>query len=204
VPAPFGVSTENAAHRIAVAWETPAGRATGVYIPRRDSGSLITTAIGGRLFPGAHQRARFRVRQTDRDLRVAFGSPDGTAVDAYVRQRDRWPDSELFESLETASAFFKKDCDGYSTARRAGSLDGLRLRTNAWRVEPVEIVHAHSTFFDDPLRFPPGSAVLDCALLMRGVPARWLPLPAMSVAAAGGPHTHVRPTSPATTGSGTP
>ncbi len=184
VPAPFGVGTENAAHRVAVAWDTPAGPATGVYIPRRDSGSLITTAVGGRLFPGAHHRARFRVRRSDGDLRVAFDSADGLAVDVHVRECDRLPRSALFEDLDAASAFFRKDCDGYSTARHAGRLDGLRLRAAEWRVEPVEVVHARSSFFDDPLRFPAGSAVLDGALLMRDVPARWVPLPPMPVGTA--------------------
>ncbi|MFE8975479.1 hypothetical protein ACFYM7_18880 [Streptomyces cyaneofuscatus] len=30
-----------------------------------------------------------------------------------------------------------------------------------------------SSFFEDPDRFPPGSAVLDSALVMRGVAADW-------------------------------
>src|SRR4051812_12690190 len=49
-PLPLGLSSENAAHRIAVEWE---GR-EGVYIPRRDTSSRINAAVGGRLFPGVH------------------------------------------------------------------------------------------------------------------------------------------------------
>jgi hypothetical protein len=60
-------------------------------------------------------------------------------------------------------------------------LDGLQLQTDAWRVEPVEIVTARSSFFDYRARFPEGTATIDCALLMRDVPVRWNPLPPMTV-----------------------
>src|SRR5687767_2154390 len=57
-PAAMGLSSENAAHRIAVEWTTPAGEEReGVYIPRRDSDSLVNYLVGGRLFPGEHHRA---------------------------------------------------------------------------------------------------------------------------------------------------
>jgi uncharacterized protein YqjF (DUF2071 family) len=46
-----GLRSENAAHRIAVEWDGPGGVETGVYIPRRDSASLLNTLGGGRLFP---------------------------------------------------------------------------------------------------------------------------------------------------------
>jgi Uncharacterized conserved protein (COG2071) len=61
VPALLGVSSENAAHRIAVVWEEDGGMREGVFIPRRDTGSLLNHVAGGRLFPGEHNRARFRV-----------------------------------------------------------------------------------------------------------------------------------------------
>jgi hypothetical protein len=56
-----GITTENAAHRIAVEWDTADGPERGVYIPRRDTSSRLTALVGGRLFPGFHGRARFRV-----------------------------------------------------------------------------------------------------------------------------------------------
>src|SRR5439155_19935523 len=36
-----GFSSENAAHRFAVTWSDEGGEREGVYIPRRDSGSLM-------------------------------------------------------------------------------------------------------------------------------------------------------------------
>jgi hypothetical protein len=55
----FGLSSENAAHRIAVEWTVDGQIYEGVYIPRRDTSSRLSTMIGGRLFPGVHQHARF-------------------------------------------------------------------------------------------------------------------------------------------------
>ena len=52
-----GLSSENAAHRIAVERDDAEGRHEGVYIPRRDTGSLVNQMAGGRLFPGEYRRA---------------------------------------------------------------------------------------------------------------------------------------------------
>ena len=41
LPAVMGVTSENAAHRVAVEWDTPEGPVTGVYIPRRDTSSRL-------------------------------------------------------------------------------------------------------------------------------------------------------------------
>ena len=187
VPARLGLRSENAAHRVAVTWETANGPASGVYILRQDSGSRVTTTAGGRLFPGSHHRARFRVREAGRDLQVAFSSADGTGVEAHARRCDRWPASQLFDDLEAASAFFRKDPDGYSPGAAGGCLDGMRLQTVGWHLEPLDVVEMRSTFFDDPARFPAGTATLDCALLMRDVPATWTPLPTMPVGTNGAP-----------------
>lgn len=179
LPAWTGLRSENAAHRIAVEWDTPAGLRTGVYIPRRDSESLVNLIVGGRLYPGEHHRAAFRVHETDADIHVAYASRDGsTEVDVHVRVSDELGGSAVFDNLADASAFFEKDA-GFSTTRDAERLDGLELRTSAWKVEPADILTARSSFFADPARFPPGSATLDSALLMRHVPVTWAALPGM-------------------------
>src|ERR1700686_3089036 len=41
----FGLSSENAAHRIAVEWTIDGRSREGVYIPRRDSSSRLSTLI---------------------------------------------------------------------------------------------------------------------------------------------------------------
>ena len=46
--------SENAAHRFAVRWSDANGEHEGVYIPRRDSGSLLNTMAGGGLSPASN------------------------------------------------------------------------------------------------------------------------------------------------------
>jgi hypothetical protein len=180
VPGGFGLRSENAAHRIAVEWDGPRGRETGVYIPRRDSGSALNVLVGGRLFPGEHHRARFDVRETRQDLHVAYASRDGsTSVSVDVRTAENFQGSELFADLGVASEFFRQGSVGFSATRDGQRLDGLELGTGSWRVEPVDAHTVHSTFFDDPDRFPQGTATLDCALLMRDIPVAWSPLQSM-------------------------
>jgi hypothetical protein len=177
MPAWAGLRSENAAHRIAVEWDTPAGTNTGVFIPRRDSNSRINVAVGGRLYPGEHHRAQFDVSETSTDLRVGFTSGDGvTRVRVAVRLREDLVGSELFKDTAAASAFFKAGSVGFSATRDATRFDGLQLITPSWKVEPAEITAAQSSFFDDTEQFPPGSANLDCALVMRDVPVDWKPL----------------------------
>lgn len=174
VPAALGLRSENAAHRVAVEWDTPQGTAAGVYIPRRDTDSSINALVGGRIFPGEHHRARFNVQESRQHLHVAFDSADGVAsVAVSVEAANTLGPSRLFGDVDEASRFFQRGSIGYSPTGDDDRFDGLELRTDAWRVEPVAVTDVRSSYFDDPDRFPPGSAALDCALLMRDVPVTW-------------------------------
>ncbi|MEV8599406.1 DUF2071 domain-containing protein [Streptomyces griseoviridis] len=182
-PRALGLRSENAAHRIAVEWDGPDGVEIGVYIPRRDTGSWLNAWSGGRVFPGEHGRADFEVRETAARVRVAYATRDGgTRVDTTVDVCDELRDSELFADLDEASRFFESGTKGFSDTRSGHHLDGMELRTDAWHIEAGRVRSATSTFFDDPHRFPPGSATLDCALVMRNVPVSWSPLPDMALA----------------------
>ena len=181
VPGRRGVSSVNAAHRIAVEWDTPKGVVTGVYIPRRDSGSLLNVAVGGRLFPAQLHRARFELVENAGELRFGFASVDGvTFARTHTRAAGALTTSRLFADLGQASDFFRRGDRGYS-ATDGGCLDGVQMRTTDWRVEPVEILDVSSSYFDDPDRFLPGTATVDSAVLMRDVPVTWVPLPPMAV-----------------------
>ena len=181
LPPWMGLRSENAAHRVAVEWDTPDGVESGVYIPRRDTGAMVNAVIGGRLFPGEHHRASFRVDEHENRLAVAFASRDGAArVDVRAELAESLEGSELFGNLDAASQFFRTGSLGFSPRDSSAHLDGLELETPAWRVEPVTLLEARSSFFEDPQRFPPGSAKLDCALVMRHVLARWIPRAAES------------------------
>ena len=49
----------------------------------------------------------------------------------------------------------------------------MRLRVLHWKAMPLKLDSLHSAFFEDAVQFPPGSAVFDSALLMRGIPHEW-------------------------------
>jgi hypothetical protein len=49
----------------------------------------------------------------------------------------------------------------------------MELHSLNWKVLPLVIDDAKSCFFNDQVRFPPGSVELDCALLMRGIEHEW-------------------------------
>jgi hypothetical protein len=148
-----GQRSENAAHRIAVEWDTPDGTGTGVYIPRRDSGSLLNVAVGGRLFPGRHHRARFHVVETEAELQVGCRNADGSVdVNVHGRITGEPLASSLFPDLAAASRFFRQGAVGWSPGP-GGALQGLRLVTTDWRMDPVVVDSVRSSFTTSP----PGS-----------------------------------------------
>jgi hypothetical protein len=174
VPSWLGISSENAAHRIAVEWDGPGGRREGVFIPRRDTSSRLNALAGGRLFPGLHHHARFEVRERGGRYRVVLDSDDGRthlAVEGVVASG--LPATSAFGSLREASEFFERGSVGYSPAAEPDQFDGLELRTFGWRVQPLAVGRVESSYFEDRDQFPAGSAELDCALLMRGVEHEW-------------------------------
>jgi hypothetical protein len=183
-PKPLGLRSENAAHRIAVEWDGPDGLQHGVYIPRRDTASPLNAWAGGRIFPGEHHTADFQVRENADELHVAYTTRDRTThVEIDVELDDALHDSHLFSTLEQASAFFRTGATGYSATAAGDHLDGMRLQTERWQVSPCRVRHTTSTFFEDAVNFPPGTATFDCALLMRDLPAHWHSLPPLSATA---------------------
>lgn len=109
LPSLFGLTTENAAHRIAVEWEQDGISRRGVFIPRRDSSSRLTCLLGGRVFPGAHQYAQFSVEEQDDLLHVAFRSQDGTTeVEVRAAIEPTLSNSRLFADVGEASRFFEQ------------------------------------------------------------------------------------------------
>lgn len=176
-PRRLGVTTESAAHRIAVEWDSPdrpEGVSRGVYIPRRDTSSRLTALVGGRLFPGDHHLARFVVDERQDHLAVSFESIDGGAnVAVHAQVTDEIPTGSIFASVTEASAFFENSPLGYSANRQRDRYHGVELACAGWKVEPVEVADVRSSWFEDPSRFPPGSAELESGLLMRDIPAMW-------------------------------
>lgn len=174
LPAMFGLSSENAAHRIAVEWDTPSGVKEGVFVPRRDTSSFLNTVVGGRLFPGKHSRAKFDVLESGNDISISLRSVDGetrVAVDASVS--DRIAATSVFESIEAASAFFERGSIGYSATRESSCFECLELKSFGWQVEPLDVRRVESSFFSNVDLFPIGSVSFDSALLMRDIRHEW-------------------------------
>jgi hypothetical protein len=174
LPVPWGLGSENAAHRVAVEWDVDGQTHQGVYVPRRDTDSRLNTWAGGTIFPGVQHHASFTVTEADDRFDVAMQSDDGdTSVRVSGSIAQRMPSSSVFESIEEASKFFETDSLGYSDARAGGRYDGMELRCDGWRVEPLAVDRVESSYFQDESRFPPGSVEFDCALLMRGIEHEW-------------------------------
>ncbi|HSU65564.1 MAG TPA: DUF2071 domain-containing protein [Tepidisphaeraceae bacterium] len=174
LPMPAGIRSENAAHRFAVEWDRDGQRQEGVFIPRRDTNSRFNALVGGRLFPGEHHHAHFDVAEMDDQLRVAFESDDRkVCVSVQARLADALPANSVFGSSDAASRFFQGGALGYSATRDPGRYDGLELRCKTWAVQPLAVEAVQSSYFDDRTKFPEGSAIFDCALLMRGIEHEW-------------------------------
>jgi hypothetical protein len=129
---------------------------------------------GGRVFAGEHHRARFAVEDTDDRV-----SLDMTAADGAVHLRvvghpaTALPAASIFRTIEQASGFFEPGSVGFSATASGRRLDQVVLTTHGWSVAPLHIDEVVSSWFADPVRFPPGSAVFDCALIMRNIPHEW-------------------------------
>jgi len=186
VPRLLGLSSENAAHRMAVVWKDRAGAHEGVYIPRRDTDSLLNHLAGGRIFPGEHHRADFQVTDDGDRIELHMRAADGgVQVDVAGHVAQGLPPTSVFRTLRDASAFFEPGALGYSATADARRLDAVVLRTHSWTVTPFAIEQAASSYFADEDLFPPGSVAFDCALLMRNVAHEWHAAAGMEVQEAG-------------------
>ena len=182
LPAAVGVSSENAAHRVAVEWDGPQGPVRGVYIPRRDTSSLLVALAGGRAFPGWHRRADFDVESHHGRFRLSVVSRDGQVrVDLACRRADDVMAGSVFASVADASAFFRSAPTGYSATRGGVVLDGVELEASGWKLEPLHVETVASSFFEDREAFPSGAAVLDSAFVMENLATTWMPKPRASV-----------------------
>ncbi|MES2996591.1 MAG: DUF2071 domain-containing protein [Verrucomicrobiota bacterium] len=175
LPGCFGISSENAAHRIAVLWDDPSGESReGVFIPRRDTSSWLNHFAGGRFFPGEHHLAEFDVADNSSRISMSIHAHDDRMViQILARESDSLPESSCFDSLAESSAYFERGSIGYSVTRDCCRLDGIRLQTDGWRVRPLAVEHVESSFFADESLFPAGSVNFDHALVMRDLDHQW-------------------------------
>lgn len=170
-----GVSSENAAHRIAAEWEDENGEPNeGVFVPRRDTDSLAVSTFGGKLFSSEHYKADFEISENENEINFSMKSEDKTAFVKFAgRQTEKFPENSVFATLAQASNFFEKGSLGYSATKDEKSLDGIILDIKNWQVEPLELDFIESSFYDDETIFPNGSIKFDHALLMKNIEHEW-------------------------------
>ncbi len=171
LPGFIGISSENGAHRIAVEWIENGEIKDGVFIPRRDTSSLLNSLAGGRIFPGRHFHANFDVKEKNGHYHVAFKSSDGTTISVDGDKTKALNSNSIFNNLDEASKFFEGGAVGYSP--NGVNYDGLKLKTYNWKVEPLKMTAVHSSFFENESIFPKGSVQFDNALLMTQIKHEW-------------------------------
>ena len=179
LPPGFGISSENAAHRVAVCWNELSGETRGgVFIPRRDTGSSLMHWAGGRIFPGEHHHADFSVKDDGEHLAMSITARDQRmSVELRAHVSDALPTSSCFASVAESSEFFQGGSVGYSVTRDCCRLDGIRLQIDDWQVRPLAVDHVASSFFADRSLFPTGSVTFDHALVMRDLAHEWHGVP---------------------------
>ncbi len=174
VPGPLGLSSENMAHRVAIRYPGSEGIRPGVFVWRRETDQRLVELLGGRLFPGVHHHARFRVSENKNRLSMDVTSDEGKAdVRFSARVSDEWRQTPSFGSFDEVSEFFRKGDCGFSCSLRGDELEGLQLKTLKWEMVPMEVESQRCAFYSDSQRFPAGSLDFDCGLLMRGLPHEW-------------------------------
>lgn len=167
----------------AVTWRDSDGTdREGVYIPMRHTDSSLILMLGGRVFPGVHQRATFDVADSGADIDMSIRATAGDMTVALRgKSADKLPVGSAFSSLAAASEFFRGGSVGYSPGRDQGRLEGLKLVSPKWRVDPLTISDVHSSWLSDASRFPAGSTEFDCALVMRDIAHHWVIAPDLYV-----------------------
>jgi hypothetical protein len=164
------------AHRIAIRYPSDGDMRDGVFIWRRDTDRTLVRLLGGRLFPGVHHQARFDVHDELEALSYRVRSQDtATDIDLDVSSGP-WRGTPLFPTFEEIESFFARGDCGFSCGLRGDRLEGLRLRSLNWAMEPLTVNRVASTFYDDRSRFPAAAITLDGAVLMRGISHEWYEL----------------------------
>jgi len=177
-----GLSSENAAHRIAVLWDENGATREGVFIPRRDTGSNLNHIVGGTIFPGEAHKATFTVKEIGDEINFAMRSDDQTvAIEFKGKNAEELPKTSVFTSLAAASNFFEPGSLGFSATSGAHRLDGVMLQTKEWRVDALDLSFVRSSFYDDTKIFPSGSIEFDHALIMRNIKHEWHSAPSFEL-----------------------
>jgi hypothetical protein len=174
-PSFLRITSENAAHRFLVTFEADGKRTKGVYIPRRDTDSMLNVIIAGKIFSWPHYPASFQVAEVSDSYSVKMQSRDDhSRLEIGARITDTFPTDSMFSSLDHASNCFKNCPIGISPSTTPKRFKTIELKTKAWAVKPLEVRSLRSSYFEDKSLFPDGTIHFDNALLMEGIEHEWL------------------------------
>ncbi|MUK90756.1 hypothetical protein GMD78_20580 [Ornithinibacillus sp. L9] len=177
-----GISSENAAHRIAVEWVEEGIKKEGVYIFRRDTNSKLNTLVGGRLFPGVHKFADFEVSDCNGMVEFSMVSRDKEAeVHISGNECEALPEISVFSSIDEISAFFKGGEDGYSPNPKQNCVQGLCLQTDNWNMKPFMVDNLKTTYMQNKLNIPKEELQFDSVVIMRDVDHTWKKIPSIKL-----------------------
>ncbi|MGL6235496.1 MAG: DUF2071 domain-containing protein [Segniliparus sp.] len=146
LPGLLGLGFQAAAHRISVEWETESGAtAVGVYVPLRHTDSRVVPLVGGRAFPGVHERADIRhVQSADRiDWTVEAHGAD-RSFDIAVRTRIHAGAEPVDLCDQIAGACVNANI-GFSPGHN-GALEGVRMVPNRREAREVAVEALESSF----------------------------------------------------------
>ena len=174
MPKLFGFKSENGAHRIAVRWTHNGIEKEGVYIPRRDTSSIINSLAGGFIFPGIHHISNFKTNERNGKFQVEFKNRDGTYLNINASKTQDWNENSVFTNVTVASEFLRKGSIGYSPS--SNGFHGLKLKIKNWHTSSLSVASVESSYFDDKNIFPLGSIIFDNALLMENINHEWIGL----------------------------
>lgn len=173
-PSILRIRSENAAHRFLVSYRTKVGSVYGVYIPRRDTDSLLNVFVAGKVFSWPHCPATFQVNETAEHYSVQMQSDDGHSfIHVEADLSADFPSRSMFDSLEHASGCFYRCSIGVSPSVRNSSFKMIELKTDNWSVRSLSVQTLTSSYFENESVFPKGSIEFDNALLMTGIDHEW-------------------------------
>ena len=78
-PSCLRITSENAAHRFLVKYVEEGKEIHGVYIPRRDTDSMVNVLLAGKLFSWPHYPAKFHVNEENDTYEIDIDSNDGSS-----------------------------------------------------------------------------------------------------------------------------
>lgn len=176
MPSLLRIESENAAHRFLVKLKFPDGERPGVYIPRRDTDSILNEWVAGKMFSWPHSRATFSVYEEKGSYGVVVQRPDQQPIlRVEAELADSFPPDSMFGSVEHASRCFEECEVGISPSAVGAKMKVITLKTHSWSVRPLQVKELQSTLFDDRSLFPMGTVRFDNALLMENIAHEWRP-----------------------------